>query len=169
MFIPPYRRFCFNKLSFRITSAPEHLQWHINEILQDLLGVVCHVDDTLLSGKDKEEHDSYLHAVLKGLKLKESHSIKRYVNLLVLELYFLVMWLMPMKFLQIQTKSKIWSPQQISGSCGDLWVSLTDGISFLPTWFTIPQPTFTRIVEGKHQVGVDWSALQKLKDEICSQ
>ena len=77
MFIPPYRRFCFNKLSFRITSAPEHLQWHMNKILQDLLGVVCHVDDTLLSGKDKEEHDSYLHAVLKSLKLEELRSIKR--------------------------------------------------------------------------------------------
>ena len=41
----------------------------MNETLQDLPGVVCHVDDILVSRKDKEEHDHdiRLYAVLKKL------------------------------------------------------------------------------------------------------
>ena len=68
-FITPYGRFCFNKLPFGITSAPEHFQRRMNEILQGLPGVVCHVDDILVTGKNKEEHDSRLHTVLKKLEV----------------------------------------------------------------------------------------------------
>ena len=67
-FITPYGRFCFNKLPFGITSAPEHFQRRMNEIFNNLPGVVCHVDDILVSGKDKKEHDSRLHVVLKKLE-----------------------------------------------------------------------------------------------------
>ena len=48
MLIASYERFCFNKLPFGITSTHEHFQWHINKILQDLPGVVCHVDNILV-------------------------------------------------------------------------------------------------------------------------
>ena len=69
MFVTPYGCFCFNKLRiYGITSAPEHFQWRINEILRDLLGVVCHVDDILITGRDQKEHDSPLHNVLKKLE-----------------------------------------------------------------------------------------------------
>ena len=67
-FITPYGRFCFNKLPFGIASAPEHFQCCMNEILRDLPGVICHVDDILVSGRDKNEHDSQLYAVLKRLE-----------------------------------------------------------------------------------------------------
>ena len=67
-FITPYGRFCFNKLPFGIASAPEHFQCRMNEILRDLPGVICHVDDILVSGRDKNEHDSRLHAVMKRLE-----------------------------------------------------------------------------------------------------
>ena len=67
-FITPYGRFCFNKLSFGTTSVPEHFQRRMNKILRDLQGVVCHVDDILVTGRDKKEHDSCLHDVLKKLK-----------------------------------------------------------------------------------------------------
>ena len=67
-FITPHGRFCFNKLPFGITSAPEHFQRRMSEILRDLPGVVCHVDDVLVSGKDQEEHDKRLHAVLKKIQ-----------------------------------------------------------------------------------------------------
>ena len=40
----------------------------MNEILQGLPGVVCHVDDILVTGKNKKEHDSRLHTVLKKLE-----------------------------------------------------------------------------------------------------
>ena len=32
----------------------------MNKILQHLPGVVCHVDDILMSGNDQEEHNSHL-------------------------------------------------------------------------------------------------------------
>ena len=40
----------------------------MNEILRDLPGVVCHVDDILVTGRDKKEHDSRLHAVQEKLE-----------------------------------------------------------------------------------------------------
>ena len=67
-FITPYGRYCFNKLPFGITSAPEHFQRRMGEILNNLPGVVCHVDDVLVSGKDQKEHDNRLHAVLKKIQ-----------------------------------------------------------------------------------------------------
>ena len=36
----------------------------MNEMLGNIPGVVCHVDDMLVSGKDQEEHDAHLNAVL---------------------------------------------------------------------------------------------------------
>ena len=35
-FITPYGRFCFNKLPFEISSAPEVFQHHMNDILSSL-------------------------------------------------------------------------------------------------------------------------------------
>ena len=67
-FITPYGRFCFNKLPFEITSALENFQRRMNDLLHDLPGMVCHVDDILVSGKDKEEHDSRLHTVPQKLE-----------------------------------------------------------------------------------------------------
>ena len=67
-FITPFGRFCFSKLPFGISSAPEHFQRHMNDILQGLSGIVCHIDDVLVFGKDKEEHDARLHAALKRIQ-----------------------------------------------------------------------------------------------------
>ncbi len=53
-FITPFGRFCFNRLPFGITSAPER---RMSEILGDLDGVVCQMDDVLVFG---EEHDQRL-------------------------------------------------------------------------------------------------------------
>ena len=62
-FITPYGRYCFNKLLFGITSAPEHFQRRMGEILNNLPDV-----DVLVSGKDQKEHDNRLHAVLKKIQ-----------------------------------------------------------------------------------------------------
>ena len=60
----PFGRFCFNRLPFGITSAPEHFQRRMSEILQDVEGAVCLMDDILVHGKSKEEHDQRLLIVL---------------------------------------------------------------------------------------------------------
>ena len=67
-FITPFSRFCFNRLPFGITSAPEHYQRRMSEILQDVEGAVCLMDDILIHGESKEEHDQRLQIVLRRLQ-----------------------------------------------------------------------------------------------------
>ena len=67
-FITPFGRYCFNKLPFGISSAPELFQRRINQILEGLEGVLCQMDDVLIHGKNTTEHDARLNAVLKRLE-----------------------------------------------------------------------------------------------------
>ena len=54
-FIISYGRYCFHRLPFGITSAPEHFQQQMSEVLGDLQleGVVCMMDDVLVRGRQK--------------------------------------------------------------------------------------------------------------------
>jgi hypothetical protein len=75
-FITPYGRFCFNRLPFGISSAPEVFSRLMSHTLQDLPGIICHMDDVMVYGSSQQEHDSNLRAVLKriqeaGLTLNE--------------------------------------------------------------------------------------------------
>ena len=63
-FITPFGRFCFNRLPFGITLAPEYFQKRMSEILSGLEGVVCMVDDELVLKKTQEGHDQCLDAAL---------------------------------------------------------------------------------------------------------
>lgn len=64
-FITPFGRYHFNRLPFGISSASEHFQNRMtSEVTAGLEGVVCHVDDILIWGDTKEQHDSRVHAVL---------------------------------------------------------------------------------------------------------
>ena len=67
-FITPFGRFCFNKLPFGISSAPEHFQKRMSDILVGLEGVVCQMDDVLVFGNCKPQHDARLLAVLKRIE-----------------------------------------------------------------------------------------------------
>ena len=40
----------------------------MGEILRDLPGVVCHVDNVLISRKDQKEHNKQLHVILRKLE-----------------------------------------------------------------------------------------------------
>ena len=66
-FLTPFGRYCFNKLPFGISSAPEHFQKRMSKILQGLEGVVCQVDDVLIFGKDALEHDERLMKALERI------------------------------------------------------------------------------------------------------
>ena len=63
-FVTPFGHFCFNKMPFGISSAPEHFQKRMNEIIDGLPGVLCLMDDVLVYGSNQHEHDTHLHAVL---------------------------------------------------------------------------------------------------------
>lgn len=67
-FITPVGRYCFNRLPFGITSAPEHFQRKMSQILEGLKGVVCMMDDILIYGSTQAEHDSHLISVLDKIK-----------------------------------------------------------------------------------------------------
>ena len=67
-FITSFSRYCFQKLPFGITSAPEIFQKHMSEILDGLDGVVCLIDDMLIFGATQDEHDRRLHSVLSRLQ-----------------------------------------------------------------------------------------------------
>ena len=54
-FLTPHGRFCFHRLPFGITSAPEHLQRRMSEILKDCEGTVCMMDGVLVYGSTQED------------------------------------------------------------------------------------------------------------------
>ena len=56
-FITPLGRYCFHHLLFGITSAPEHFQQRMSDLLSNLDGVVCMMHDILVYGRTTEEHD----------------------------------------------------------------------------------------------------------------
>lgn len=75
-FITPFGRFCFRRLPFGVTSAPEIFQRKMTELLEDHEGVVIWMDDILVFGATQEEHDERLKKVLdtiekSGLKLNK--------------------------------------------------------------------------------------------------
>jgi len=50
-------------------ESPEHFQNRIaTEVTEGLEGTVCHIDDVLVWGKTREEHDARLHAVLRKMQ-----------------------------------------------------------------------------------------------------
>ena len=55
IFISPQGRFWFKRLPFGISSAPEFLQREMSNILQNLDGVICHMDDVLIFGSNEEQ------------------------------------------------------------------------------------------------------------------
>lgn len=75
-FITPFGRYCFKRLPFGITSAPEIFQRKMLETLEGLEGVEIFMDDILVYGSTTEEHDTRLEKVFRriesaGLKLNK--------------------------------------------------------------------------------------------------
>ena len=67
-FITPWGRYCYTRLPFGISSAPEHFQKSMQRILEDLPGVECQMDDIIVYGANQAEHDERLEAVLTRLQ-----------------------------------------------------------------------------------------------------
>ena len=58
----------YTRLPFGIASAPAIFQRAMDTILQGMSGVLCYLDDTLIVGKNKEEHLATVEEVLKRLQ-----------------------------------------------------------------------------------------------------
>nr|XP_049707055.1 uncharacterized protein K02A2.6-like [Helicoverpa armigera] len=63
-FISPFGRYQFLRLPFGINCASEVFHGKIRQLLEDLEGVDSFIDDIIVWGKDKEEHDRRLDALL---------------------------------------------------------------------------------------------------------
>ena len=60
--------FRYNRLSFGISSAPGIFQRAMEELLRDMPGVLCYLDDILIAGSTEEEHNQRLRKVLEALQ-----------------------------------------------------------------------------------------------------
>ncbi|GFO47142.1 Pol polyprotein [Plakobranchus ocellatus] len=67
-FLTPFGRFCMNRLPFGISSAPEIFQRRMSEILRDIDGVICHMDDILIHASNQDTHDERVRTVLQRLQ-----------------------------------------------------------------------------------------------------
>ena len=63
-FITPFRRYMFRPLPYGISSAPEFFQKRMDQELDGLEGVVCHMDDILVVGRNQAKHNQRLASVL---------------------------------------------------------------------------------------------------------
>ncbi len=55
-------------MPFGISSAPEHFQKRMSQILEGLDGVLCLMDDALVFGEDKKGHDERLTTALRRIE-----------------------------------------------------------------------------------------------------
>ncbi len=67
-FATPYGRYQYNRLPFGLSCAPEMFHKRVLESLRHIPGVIVYIDDILIWGRTKEEHDERLEMVLKALK-----------------------------------------------------------------------------------------------------
>ena len=67
-FLTPFGRYCFKRLPFGITSAPEIFMRKMMEVLDGVEGVFTYMDDVLIYGNTPKEHDDRLANVLDVLK-----------------------------------------------------------------------------------------------------
>ncbi|UYV72597.1 K02A2.6-like [Cordylochernes scorpioides] len=67
-FITPFGRFFFKRIPFGITSAPEIFQRKMTQLLGNIEGVVCFMDDIVVYGSSLEEHNERVRQVLKKIQ-----------------------------------------------------------------------------------------------------
>ena len=70
-FITPYGRFRWCRLPFGLNVSSEIFQRKLTESIAGLEGVVCVADDILIYGKDDDEHDRRLQALLERCAEKQ--------------------------------------------------------------------------------------------------
>ena len=52
-FITPFGRYCYKHLPFGISSGPEIFHREMTHILSGIPGVICNIDDDLVSGRNQ--------------------------------------------------------------------------------------------------------------------
>ncbi|UYV68635.1 K02A2.6-like, partial [Cordylochernes scorpioides] len=76
----------FKRLPYGLSSAPGAFQRYLSELLMDIKGVSCYLDDILIGGSSMEDHDKKLNQILSRLRevnlmLNDAKSIYRQKSL----------------------------------------------------------------------------------------
>ena len=79
-FLTPFGRYCFHRLPFGITSAPEHFQRRMSVILDGMDVVVCLMDDVLVYGGPRMNTTSAYSKFCNAWKQLALHLIEKSVN-----------------------------------------------------------------------------------------
>lgn len=66
-FSTPFGRYCYTRLCFGISSAPEIYSRIMNDVVGDIPNVFTYIDDIFIAAKSKEEHDKALKIVFERL------------------------------------------------------------------------------------------------------
>ena len=69
-FITPFGRFRFKRLPLGLSSGPEVFHRAMHHILSGLEGVDCFIDNVIIWGSTREEHDQRVRPVLERLRDK---------------------------------------------------------------------------------------------------
>lgn len=68
MFITSFGRYMFLRLPYGLCSASEHFQQKMKQIFDELEGVEVYIDDLIIWGSDKAEHDLRLRQSLDKMR-----------------------------------------------------------------------------------------------------
>ena len=68
MFNTPFGRYCYRHLPYGITSASEVFHKTVQKIFSDIDGMKVYIDDLVIWGESKEQHDERLFQVLDQAK-----------------------------------------------------------------------------------------------------
>ena len=67
-FITPFGRFVYKRIPFGISSGPEIFHREMSHLLTGIPGVICNIDDVLISGSNQKEHDERVQQVLQRMR-----------------------------------------------------------------------------------------------------
>ena len=66
-FSTPFGRYCYKRLPMGLVSSPEVYQKIMHDLVVDIKGAICYIDDLVVYGKTKTEHAEALQSVLQRL------------------------------------------------------------------------------------------------------
>lgn len=67
VFIAPFGKYCFNRLPFGISSAPEHFRRQMCKIIVGIDAILCYMDDIVVFGETDEPYDRGLQLTMEAL------------------------------------------------------------------------------------------------------
>jgi hypothetical protein len=68
VFASPWGQFCYKRLPFGVSPAPEVFHCVIADVIKDLPNVIHYIDDILIFTATRKEHDALVREVVRRLR-----------------------------------------------------------------------------------------------------